>query len=357
MTIAQDKYCYTDTNLDGTHTIKGILEFTDVDERDTACVFRVHLESKTVLICQLVHLPCSLKAQDNIVPNLIWKQQLESTGIQPSDIRWFNHCGTFSGHSGRADIRRPYQDINPRTHQRYHYYTPVLIQWDGSKFEYANPDKIRGEAVTDKSQIQFLESHFGTVEEITDRFNWRKGINRLDIEYRIDRVNSDGSKTIKTIYHWEHPDYPSHCLLRILLHPKRAIIMMSSLKSNIPPHRSVYGNQPINTLGECLIQVVNGIYQQYQYELSQYQRENTIWIYEHGDFSSPDDRYICHEPSYFRLVNLAWNGSTLDYLYSEDDEDNDNYARINNKSQIDFFRSSRFGTIEESLNELGWLNL
>jgi hypothetical protein len=56
-------------------------------------------------------------------------------------------------------------------------------------------------------------------------------------------------------------------------------------------------------------------------------------------------------------VNLAWNGSTLDYLYSEDDDDNDNYTRIKNKAQIEFFRSDRFGTIEESLNELGWFNL
>ncbi len=357
MTIAQNKYYYTDTNPDGTYTIKGILEFTDIDGRDTACAFRVHLESRTVLISQLVHLPCSFEAQDIIAPNLIWKQHLESTGIQPSDLRWFNHHGAFSGHGGRVDIRRPYQDINPRTHQRYQYYIPVLIQWHENKFEYINSKEIRGESIHDKLEIKFPESSFGTVEEITDRFNWRKGISRLGIEYRVDRVNSDGSKTIKTIYHWDHPDYPSHCLLRILLHPKKAIIIMSSLKSNIPPHRSVYGDLPINTLGECLIQVVNGIYQKYQHQLSEYQQKNIIWIYERGEFSTPDDRSIWHEPSDFKLVNLVWNGSILDYLYSEDDEDNDNRTYIENKAQIELFRSSRFGTVEESLTELGWFNL
>jgi hypothetical protein len=357
MTITQDKYCYTDTNPDGTKTIKGILEFTDVNGKDKACVFRVHLDSKTVLLSELVGLHYSSLATNDLIPNLIWKQYLESTGIQPADIQWIKHGGTFDGCSGsHVDIRYPYRAINPRTNRPSNDYSPAFIEWNGNKFEYSDIRLKQSKTIVDESQIKFFQSYFGTVEEITDRFNWRKGVNRLDIEYRVDRINSDGSKTIKTIYHWEHPDYPSHCLLRILLHPKRAIIIMSSLKSNIPPHRSVYYNYPINTLGECLIQVVNGIYQKYQYELSQYQRENTIWIYEHGEFSSPDDRYICHEPSYFRLVNLAWNGSTLDYLYSEDDEDNDNYARINNKSQIDFFRSSRFGTVEESLAELGWFN-
>jgi hypothetical protein len=48
MIISQNKYCYADTNPDGTHTIKGILEFTDVDGSDTACIFRIHLESKTI---------------------------------------------------------------------------------------------------------------------------------------------------------------------------------------------------------------------------------------------------------------------------------------------------------------------
>jgi hypothetical protein len=357
MTISQNKYCYTDINLDSTHTIKGILEFTDVDGKDTACVFRVHLESRTVLISQLVHLPCSFEAQDNIAPNLIWKQHLESTGIQPSDLRWFNHCGTFSGHDGKADIRRPYQDTNPRTHQQYQYYTPVLIQWRENKFEYINPKEIRGRSVHDKLQIKFSESYFGTVEEITDRFNWRKGINRLDIEYRVDRLNSDSSKTIKTIYHWDHPDYPSHCLLRIVLHSQQAIILMSSLQSNIPPHRSVYGDRPINTLGECLIQVVNGIYQKYQYQLLEYQTKNIIWIYERGEFSTPDDRLVWHEQSYFRLVNLAWNNSKLDYFYPKNDEDNDNYISIKDESKITFLRSDRFGTVEESLSELGWFNL
>jgi hypothetical protein len=356
MTIAQDKYCYTDTNPDGSHTIKGILELTDVNGEDTACVFRVHLESQTVLISQLIHLPCSWEIQDDIAPNLIWKQHLESTGIQPNDIEWFNHCGTFSGHSGRADIRRPYQDIDPETHERYDTYEPVLIEWNGDKFEYSNPKNKRGQHFTNYCLFPVLSEYLGKVEEITDKFNWRKGVNRLDVEYRIDRINSDDSKTIKTIYHWEHPDYPSHCLLRILLHPKKTIIIMSSLQSNIPPHRSVYGNQPINTLGLCLIQVVNGIYQDYQYELSAYQQENTIWIYEHGNFSSPDDRYISYEPSYFRLVNLTWNGCVLDYLHLEDEYGNKNLPSIKNKSQIDFFRSSRFGTVEESLDELGWFN-
>ncbi len=356
MTIAQDKYCYTDTNPDGSHTIKGILEFTDLDGDDMACIFRFHLESKTGIISQLATLPCSWETQDNLVPNLIWKQYLEPTSILPNDIQWLNHRGTFSGHNGRVDIRRPYQDIDPETQQQNDAYNPVLIEWTGSKFEYSNPNELRGQIFYDKSLLPVPALYLGTVEEVANKFNWRKGINRLDTEHRVDQINNDGSKTIKTIYRWEHPDYPSHCLLRILLHPKKAIIIMSSLQSNIPPHRSVYGNQPINTLGQCLIQVVNGIYQDYQYELSAYQRENTIWIYEHGDFSSPDDRYISYEPSYFRLVSLGWNGFALDYLYSKDDKKNHNYAKIDNKSQIDFFRSSRFGTVEESLAELGWFN-
>ena len=357
MTIAQDKYCYTDTNSDGTHTIKGILEFTDVNERDTACVFRVHLESKTVLLSRLAGLNYSSLAANDTIPNLIWKQYLESIGIIPTDIQWIKHGGTFDGCSGsHVDIRYPYRAIDPETNQPNNDYEPAFIEWSGNKFEYSETRLKQSKTIVDESRLKFFELYFGTVEEITDRFNWRKGVNRLDVEYRVDRVNSDSSKTIKTIYHWDHPDYPSHCLLRILLHPKKAIIMMSSLKSNIPPHRSVYYNQPINTLGDCLVQVVNGIYQQYQYELSQYQRENTVWIRERGEFSSPDDRVVWHEPSYFQLINLVWNGATLDYLYSEDDEDNDNCTYIENKSHIAFFRSDKFGTVEESLDELGWFN-
>lgn len=355
MTIAQDKYCYTDTNLDGSHTIKGILEFTDVDDKDKACVFRVHLESKTVLFSELVGLHYSLLAENDIIPNLIWKQHLESTGIQPTDLQWIHHRGTFDGCCGsNVDIRYPYRDIDPQTNQSTNYYNPAWIEWNGMKFERHKPEPNWNKPSLD--EIEFPRSCFGTVEEITDKFNWRKGVNRLDVEYRVEQVSSDGSKTIKTIYHWEHPDYPSHCLLRILLHPKKAIIIMSELQSNIPPHRCVYSDYPINTLGQCLIQVVNGIYQQYQYDLSQYQPENTIWIYEHGDFSSPDDRYISYEPSYFRLVNLTWNGSILDYLHSEDEYGNKNLPSIKNEAQIDFFRSSRFGTVEESLTELGWFN-
>jgi hypothetical protein len=356
MTIAQDKYCYTDTNPDGSHTMKGILEFTDLDGDDMACIFRFHLESKTGVISQLVYLLCSWETQDNLVPNLIWKQYLEPTGISPNDIQWFNHRGTFSGHNGRVDIRRPYQDIDPETRQRNDAYKPVLIEWTGSKFEYSNPNELRGQIFYDKSLLPVPALYLGTVEEVADKFSWRKNINRLDSEHRVDRVNSDGSKTIKTIYRWEHPDYPSHCLLRILLHPKKAIIMMSELNSNTPPHES-YRNACNNALCECLIQVVNGIFQKYNYELSQYQRENTVWIYEWGKFTKPVQFVdTWHEPSYFQLVNLVWNGSTLDYLYSEDDEDNDNLTYIENKAQIDFFRSSRFDTVEESLDELGWLN-
>jgi hypothetical protein len=357
MTIAQDKYCYTDTNPDGSHTIKGILEFTDLDGKDKACVFRVHLESKTVLLSKLVGLHYSSLAENDIIPNLIWKQYLESTGIQPADVRWIKHGGTFDGCSGSSvDIRYPYRAIDPETQRPRNDYDLAFTEWNGNKFELSQIRLKQDRIILDKSEIQFFQSYFGTVEEITDKFNWRKGVNRLDVEYRVDRVNSDGSKTIKTIYNWEHPDYPSHCLLRILLHPKKAIIIMSSLQSNIPPYRDVYRNQPINTLYECLIEVVNGIYQEYQYELSQYQRESTVWIYEWGEFSTPDNRGVWHEASYFELVNLVWNGSTLDYLYSEDDDDNNNYSYIENKSQIDFFRSSRFGTVEESLAELGWFN-
>jgi hypothetical protein len=357
MTIAQDKYCYTDTNPDGSHTIKGILEFTDLDGNDTACIFRFHLESKTGVISQLVYLTCSWETQDNLVPNLIWKQYLEPTGISPNDIQWLNHRGTFSGHNGRVDIRRPYQDIDPETQQRNDAYKPVLIEWTGSKFEYSNPNEVRGQIFYDKSLLPVPALYLGTVEEVADKFNWRKGINRLDSEHRVDQINNDGSKTIKTIYRWEHPDYPSHCLLRILLHPKKAIIMMSSLKSNIPPHQS-YRNKSINSLYECLIQVVNGIFKKYNYELCKYQQENTIWIYEWGDFSSTpyDWTDVWSVTSYFELVNLVWNGSTLNYLYLEEDEDNDNCTSIENKAQIDFFRSSRFGTVEESLDELGWFN-
>jgi hypothetical protein len=355
MTIAQDKYCYTDTNPDGSHTIKGILEFTDVDGKDKACVFRVHLESKTVLCSQLVGLHYSLLAKCDIVPNLIWKQHLESTGIQPTDLQWIQHRGTFDGCCGsNVDIRYPYRDIDPETNESINYYNPAWIEWNGIKFERPKPEPNWNKPSLDK--IEFPRSLFGTVEEITAKFNWRKGVNRLDVEYRVDRVNSDESKTIKTIYHWEHPDYPSHCLLRILLHPKKAIIIMSELQSNTPPHQS-QRNEANNSLYKCLIQVVNGIYQKYQYELSQYQRENTIWIYEWGEFTDPGDpRDIWHEPSYFQLVNLVWNGSTLNYLDSEDDGDNKNLPYIKNKSQIDFFRSSRFGTVEESLTELGWFN-
>lgn len=357
MTIAQDKYCYTDTNPDGTKTIEGILEFTDVNGKDTACVFRVHLDSRTVLLSELVGLHYSSLATNDLIPNLIWKQYLESTGIQPADIQWIKHSGTFDGRSGsHVDIRYPYRAIDPETNQPSNDYAPAFIEWNGNKFEYSEIRLKQSKTIVDESQIKFFELYFGTVEKITDRFNWRKGVNRLDIEHRIDRVNSDDSKTIKNIYHWEHPDYPSHCLLRILLHPKKAIVMMSEIQSNIPPHQS-YRNESTNSLYECLIQVVNGIYQKYQDELSQYQRENTIWIYEWGEFTDPGDyRDVWHEPSYFELVNLVWNGSTLNYLYSENDEDNDNCTYIENKSQIAFFRSDRFGTVEESLKELGWFN-
>jgi hypothetical protein len=357
MTITQDKYCYTDTNPDGSHTIKGILEFTDLDGKDKACVFRVHLESRTILLSELVGLHYSSLAENDIIPNLIWKQYLESTGIQPADLRWIKHGGTFDGCSGSSvDIRYPYRAVNPKTKRPRNDYDLAFTEWNGNKFELSQIRLKQNRIVLGKSEIQVFQSHFGTVEEITDHFNWRKGVNRLDLEYRVDRLNSDGSKTIKTIYHWDHSDYPSHCLLRILLHPKKAIIIMSSLQSNISPHQS-YRNESNNSLYKCLIQVVNGILQKYNYELSQYQKEDTVWIYEWGEFTDPGDyRDVWHVPSYFQSVNLVWNGSTLDYLYSEDDEDNDNYSYIETKPQIDFFRSSRFGTVEESLAELGWFN-
>jgi hypothetical protein len=355
MTIAQDRYFYVDINADGSETYKGILEFRDSDDNEAACVFRIHPASKIVLLSELVGFDYSLLEERATIATLIWQRYLEVTKINASDISWMIHEGMFSGRYGRVDIRYPYRDINPSTGKNTSRYSNLLVIWNGSSFKCSESEKSKTKTITDSKEIQFIQSHLGTVEEITKKFNWQRNIDRLDIEYYRVKDNKDHSKTIKAIHHWDHPDYPSHCLLRIYLDADRAMVIMSEIQSNTPPHRSIYSsNHPTNGVKECLVQVVNSVHLKYRQELAQYDVQDMLHIYEWGEFTSPSDyRDIPVIPSRMKAITLSQNGLEFNYTYPAKEQDN--YIEVKDPD-LRILRSDKIGTAEESLLELGWRN-
>jgi hypothetical protein len=343
MIIAQDKYCYIDTNSDGSRTLKAIVEHVNEEGSDTASLIRFHIDSQTVLIAGLCNNHYSFAKEE--VLNQVWYQYLNPTGVNPLTIKWVEHDIRL----GDIDIRHPFRNINYRINKYQEYYRWMLPHWDGDKFIYLNPDDKFGEDIYDDSQKQFFKEHFGTPEEITEKFNWRKGINRLDIDYNIQKVNEDGSTILKTILFWEHPDYPAHSLVRIWCRSKTAIVIITEPLSNLPPTQNIgYDPSSTNHVERHLPQVIGEIRTKYSHLLSPYQADDIGWFLETKLAHSFEDEGRGYG-SLIKILKLRKDELEkieIEKIYIKDSQ---------RELQI-FLRSEPLGTAESSFQELGWFN-
>jgi hypothetical protein len=346
MTIAQDKYCVIDTNADGSKTLKAIIEFLDVDGTETAFGFSFHNDTRTAVISRLPGLGYSLNARMDTMPNLAWQKYLQPAGVNPNEVNWTYH----TIYSSRLDLRHPYRGIDPYNGKPEIFYEPMEMPWIDGKFEQSELGDLLGRHITDKERLQFFQTYFGTLEELTDRFNWRKGANRLDIEYKIEKVNEDGSTILKTIYFWEHPDYPAHCMVRIWARATDAIVIITSLQSNIPPEQDNihYEYKASNYVGNFLPQVIEGIQIKYSYLLDKYCVFSVLWIFE-SQISLGFDEEVGYNSSMYFICSLV-NESGRVELHKK-------YIHKKEELQIQaLFASKYLGNAFESLDELGWLN-
>lgn len=345
MTIAQDKYCYIDTNSDGSKTLKAIFEFVNKDGEDAACLIRFHLESQIILISSLYGDYYSFDEEE--VLNQLWHQYLKSTNADPCNIKWIEHDIKLDD----VDIRHPFRNVDYYDNTYQEYYRWLLAQWDGDRFIYSNPspsDKF-GEDIYDDRQKLFFKEYFGTPEEITDKFNWRKGFNRLDVDYTIQKVNEDGSTILKTILFWDHPDYPAHSLVRIWCRNNTAIVIITEPLSNMPPEQNIgYNASSTNHVEHHLPQVIAAICAKYSYLLSQYQSDNIGWFLETQLSHSFEDEKQNYDSlmKTLRLRKDELGELEIEKIYIEDSQ---------TESQT-FLRSEPLGTAKSSFKELGWFN-
>jgi hypothetical protein len=343
MTITQDKYCYTDINPDGSRTLKAIFEHVNEEGNDTASLIRFHVESQIVLIAGLRNNHYSFAKEE--VLNQIWHQHLKFTDANPAAIKWVEHDIILDD----VDIRHPFRNVDYYDNTYQEYYRWMLARWDGNKFTYPNPDDKFGEDIYDDRHKRLFKEHFGTPEEITDKFNWRKGMNRLDVDYTIQKVNEDGSTILKTILFWKHRDYPAHSLVRIWCRSKTAIVIITEPLSNMPPEQNIgYNASSTNHVERHLPQVIAAICAKYSYLLSQYQADNIGWFLETQLSHSFEDRGRGYG-SLIKTLKLRKDESgklEIEKIYIKDSQ---------RESQI-FLRSEPLGTAKSSFKELGWFN-
>jgi hypothetical protein len=353
MTIAQniDKATFLDyieTNSDGSQTIKGILELRLSGERDTLCAYRIHVKSQIAIIADL---PGSYPTIVNgiKVANLLINKYFQHYNLNPKSIIWVQQSEHY-GIEDRTDLRRPFfMDRN--------YFSEFIMNWNGKSYQLPEGQDRLPRYKLHNVEKQFLESDvFGTVEDIANKLNWKRNINRIDIEYRIERVINSDLKIIKTIYFWEHPDYPAHCLVRILLHRQQAFVLITEIRSNIPPDRD---NASSHTARKCMSIVINGIYEKFRQELAPYSLKDINWIYEYGFCSTFGERSGWAYSNYYSELYL------LDPSWDNNDRSNPNFKlgknpldgdEITDPNYISLLRSEVFGEAEDSFNELGWRN-
>jgi hypothetical protein len=353
MTIAQDKYCYIDTNPDGSRTLKAIVEHTNKEGvehinkegNDTASLIRFHLESQIVLIAGLCDNHFSFASEE--VLNQVWHQYLKPTGVNPGTIKWVEHDIRL----GDIDIRYPFRNVDYYDNTYQEYYRWILPHWDGDKFRYLEPslNKHFGKCIHDNHQKQFFKEYFGTPEEITEKFNWHKGMNRLDIDYSIQKVNDDGSTILKSILFWAHPDYPAHSLVRIWCRSRTAIVIITEPLSNLPPTQNIgYDPSSTNHVERHLPQVIGEICSKYSHLLSPYQADNIGWFLETKLAHSFEDEGRGYG-SLIKILKLRKDKLgklEIEKIYIKDSQ---------RDSQI-FLRSEPLGTAKSSFKELGWFN-
>ncbi|PSB59582.1 hypothetical protein [Chamaesiphon polymorphus] len=345
MTIAQDKYCYIDTNPDGSRTLKAIVEHVNEEGSDTASLIRFHVDSQIVLIAGLWDNHFSFA--NEMVLNQVWQQYLKPTGVDPGAIKWVEHDIKLD----HVDIRHPFQNIDYYDNEYQEYYRWMTPQWDGEKFIYPEPSRSKkfGKRINDNSHKPLFKEYFGTPEEITDRFNWRKGVNRLDVDYTIQKVNEDGSTILKTILFWEHPDYPAHSLVRIWCRSKTAIVIITEPLSNLPPTQNIgYDPTSTNHVERHLSQVIGEIRTKYSHLLLPYQADNIGWFLETKLAHSFEDEGRGYG-SLIKILKLRKDELgeiEIEKIYIKDSQ---------RESQI-FLRSEPLGTAESSFQELGWFN-
>jgi hypothetical protein len=347
MTIAQDRYFDVIDNPDGSKTLVGIVEF-EAEDINRICLFRFH--GSTVLLSSLYG-SRTFKSHPEMAINIIWKKYIESTGTNPYKINWIRHDGVFSGGRGKADIRNPYSSYSPEHGKIVSYYAPIFVKWNGDRFITDDSEKyLFGNNFSEQESERLTRCNFSTVEAITKHFKWARGINRMDIEYLKEHTNSDGSTTIKTIFFWEHPLHPSHCLVRIWLRESETVIIISELSSNIPPFLDdlYHADKITNRASKCLPQIINGVFTKIRAWHSPYRIDNINWIYEWGDFSTYDDRISWGVyNSSFEKINVSYDVENTLTVRPEE---------ISNSEQDlqSVLRSDFFGDVVESCQELGW---
>jgi hypothetical protein len=373
MTIAQAKLNYIDTNSDGTITIKGILEFDPVDKYeprkveegfsvgipydDAFLMYRIHVinDSATILISDLVGSKDFL-LDFNIanIANLIWKKYLRPRNINPYKIEFFDHEGQFSHRA--FDISTPYRT-------NYNDYLKLVLEWDGDRFTYDYDRNKPTRYVRTKGEKKeyLMSSCFDTVEGVAQKLNWQKGLNRIDIDHYSERFDAKGVKIISNIHFWEHPDYPAHCLLRMYLHPAKAVILLTELRSNIK--RTDGGlcreSESNNSLVLWLLQVVNEVYRKYESELGKYQPTNLLFMYEFGEFSDPRPRDVPMIPymaSSIYIIQLNWDGKEFKFPNPDSEWEFENLDEIYDLEKLDNIRYHLFGNFDAAMLELGWRN-
>jgi hypothetical protein len=346
MTIAQDKYFCIDTNPDGSQTLKAIVEFNDTDGSEIAIAFRFHDRSKTAVVSELPRFRYSRQAMVDIVPNLVWQRFLKPMELEPREIEWIHH----EIYCDRVDVRHPYRGINPYDGKPENKYIPIAYKWNGHQFEHPNPGYLSGKMIWDKDRLQFFDTYFGTLEELTNRFNWQKGINRLGVDYTIQKINEDGSTILKTILFWEHPDYPTHSLVRIWCRNKTAIVIITEPLSNMPPEQGIHSYDVYNTnhVGRHLSQVIGEVCTKYSYLFSPYQADNIGWFLE-TDLAYSFEHERWNYDSSMSILKLG-KGESGELLIQEIDvEDSQTESQT-------FLRSEPLGTAKSSFKELGWRN-
>jgi hypothetical protein len=374
MTIAQDKLSYIDVNIDDTITIKGILEFDPVDKYepeqekegfsqslpydDAFLIYRIHIvnHAATILISDLVGSKYfDVRLNLTKVTNILWKEHLESCNIEPDKIELFIHRGQFS--DGAFDISTPYRT-------NYDDYYEIILEWDGDKFTYDYDGErvikyIRAEGEKKK---YLMSACFDTVEGVAKKLNWQKGLNRIDIDHYKERFDAKGVKIVSNIHFWEHPDYPAHCLLRMYLHPAKAVILLTELESNIRRTDGDLCNEydSHNSLVDCLPQVVNEVYQKYQSELGKYQPTELLFLYEHGEFSDPRSREVSpimrHLGSSIFIIELNWDGKEFKLRQPDVEWPYENLDQIYDLEKANNIRYHLFGNFDTAMFELGWRN-
>jgi hypothetical protein len=373
MTIAQDRLNYIDTNTDGTITIKGILEFDPVDKYEprkveegfsvgipyhhTFLIYRIHVinDVATILVSNMVGSKSFLlRLNITKVINILWKEYLEVRNIQPDKIELFIHEGQFSYEA--FDIITPYRT-------NYNNYYEITLEWDGDKFSYDFDEEkaikyIRAEG---NKKEYLMSACFDTVEGVAKKLNWQKGLNRIDIDHYKERFDAKGVKIISNIHFWEHPDYPSHCLLRMYLHPAKAMILLTELESNIKrtDGHLCRENQSNNSLLKCLPQVVNEVYRKYESELGKYQPTNLLFMYEFGEFSDPRPRDVPMIPymaSSIYIIQLNWDGKEFKFPNPDSEWEFRNLVKIRDLEKLDNIRYHLFGNFDAAMLELGWRN-